>query len=73
MLGLSTVVHMMTLPVEFDASFRRALPMLTTLKHLRPGDERHARRILQAAAFTYVAGSLRNLLSVARWWAIMRR
>lgn len=73
MLGLSTAVHLITLPVEFDASFGRALPMLTALKHLHPGDEPHAHRILHAAALTYVAGSLRSLLSVARWWAIIRR
>lgn len=26
---LGTLVHLVTLPVEFDASFRKALPMLT--------------------------------------------
>lgn len=72
-LGLSTVIHLITLPVEFDASFRRALPMLTHLGHLQPGDEPHARRLLKAAAMTYVASSLMGLLNVARWWAVLRR
>ncbi len=72
-LGLSTVVHLITLPVEFDASFRRALPMLTHLGLLQPGDEPHVRRLLKAAAMTYVASSLMGLLNVARWWAVLRR
>ena len=33
----------------------------------------HARRLLRAAAFTYVAASLMSLLNIARWWAILRR
>jgi hypothetical protein len=37
------------------------------------GDELHARKLLTAAAWTYVAGSLMSLLNVARWWAILRR
>ena len=36
-------------------------------------DEPHARRLLRAAALTYVAASLMSLLNVARWWAILRR
>jgi Zn-dependent membrane protease YugP len=40
---------------------------------LQADDRPHARRILRAAAFTYVAASLMSLLNVARWWAILRR
>ncbi len=72
-LGLSVLVHLATLPTEFDASFARALPMLERGGYLRPEDEPHARRLLQAAALTYVAGSLASLLNVARWFAILRR
>ena len=72
-LGAGVLVHMLTLPTEFDASFGRALPMLDKHDVLIPGDEHHARRLLRAAAMTYVSASLMSLLNIARWWAILRR
>lgn len=72
-LGLSTVIHFVTLPMEVDASFGRALPMLEKGGYLKSGDEPHARRLLRAAAMTYVAASLMSLVNIARWWAILRR
>lgn len=72
-LGTSVVVHCLTLPTEFDASFGRALPMLDAQRILKRPDRPHARRLLTAAAFTYVAASLMSLLNVARWIAILRR
>lgn len=72
-LATSTLVHMATLPTEFDASFRRALPLLDEQRVLKRVDRPHARRLLTAAALTYVAASLMSLLNVARWWAILRR
>jgi Zn-dependent membrane protease YugP len=71
-LGTATLVHLVTLPTEVDASFRRALPMLEAEGILIDGDSPHASRILKAAALTYVAASLMSLLNVARWWAILR-
>ncbi len=72
-LGLSTVIHLITLPTEFDASFGRAMPMLVKGDILRPEDRSRARRLLTAAALTYVSASLMSLLNIARWWAILRR
>ena len=72
-MGISTLVHLVTLPVEWDASFRRALPMLQQRNYLSPEDEQGARRILTAAALTYVAASLASLLSLWRWIAFLRR
>ncbi len=72
-LGSSTVVHLVTLPTELDASFVRALPILHQGDYLKQADRPHARRILTAAALTYVSASLMSLLNVARWWAILRR
>ena len=69
----STLVHAVTLPTELDASFGRALPLLDRHGILRSADRPHARRLLKAAAMTYVAASLMSLLNVARWWAILRR
>lgn len=72
-LGSTTLVHLVTLPTEFDASFGRALPILDRDHILKPVDRPHARRLLMAAAFTYVAASLMSLLNIARWWALLRR
>ena len=72
-LATSTLVHFATLPTEFDASFGRALPMLDKYDILKKVDRPHARRLLTAAALTYVAASLMSLLNIARWWAILRR
>jgi len=72
-LGTATVLHLVTLPMEMHASFARALPMLEHGKYLIQGDEPHARKILRAAAWTYVSASLMTLLNIGRWWAILRR
>jgi Zn-dependent membrane protease YugP len=69
----ATLVHLVTLPVEFDASFGKALPILRAGEYIRSGDEPAVRRILRAAALTYVAGSLASLLNLARWIAFLRR
>ena len=72
-LATSALVHFVTLPTEFDASFARALPMLDRHGILKSADRPHARRLLTAAALTYVAASLMSILNIARWWAILRR
>ena len=72
-LGLATLVHLVTLPVELDASFRRALPILETGRYIPEQDLPAARQILRAAALTYAAGSLMSLLNLGRWIAILRR
>jgi len=72
-LGSAVVIHILTLPTEFDASFGRALPLLEEQDVLYTSDQRHARRLLNAAAMTYVSGALMSLLNVARWLAILRR
>jgi hypothetical protein len=56
-LGLTLVMHAYTLPVEFDASFRRALPVLKAGRYIPDRDLPAARQILRAAAFTYVAAA----------------
>ena len=72
-LGSAVLVHMLTLPTEFDASFNRALPMLEDQGVLFEADAPHARKLLKAAAMTYVSASLMSLLNIARWFAILRR
>jgi uncharacterized protein len=72
LLGIRVVVHATTLPVEFDASFGKALPVLLRGRYLAAGDLPAARSVLQAAAYTYVAAALATLLDVARWFRILR-
>lgn len=64
------VIHIFTLPTEFDASFKRALPVLE--QHLPAEDMPGARSVLKAAAFTYVAGALVSLINIGRWLRILR-
>jgi Zn-dependent membrane protease YugP len=72
-MALSTLVHLLTLPVEFDASYGKALPLLQKGDYLHDGDLKHAEKILKAAALTYVAASLTSLLNLGRWIAVLRR
>ena len=72
-LGLPIVVHLLTLPTEFNASFKRALPLLVNGPYIPPEDIPAARRILMACALTYVANALVGLLNVWRWIRILRR
>jgi len=72
-MAFSTIVHLVTLPVEWDASFGRALPLIQAGRYLNQQDEKAARRILQACALTYFASSLASLLSVWRWLRMWRR
>jgi hypothetical protein len=71
-LGLALVMHAYTLPVEYDASFRRALPLLEAGRYIPEADMPAARQILRAAAFTYVAAAGMSLLDVARWFRVLR-
>jgi len=72
LLALHVVVHLVTLPVEFDASFSKALPALERGRYLAAPDLPAARSVLTAAAWTYVAAALATLLNVARWFRFLR-
>ncbi len=72
-LASTVLIHAVTLPTEFDASFNRALPILDKFGILKKVDRPHAHRLLTAAALTYVSASLMSLLNIARWFAILRR
>lgn len=70
---LPVILHLVTLPVEWDASFRRALPILIHGRYIPESAVPIARRILTAAALTYVAASLASLLNFYRWIVFLRR
>jgi Zn-dependent membrane protease YugP len=71
-LGSTIFMHAVTLPVEFDASFRRALPLLKAGNYISARDMQSARQLLRAAAFTYVAAAAVSLLDVMRWIRVLK-
>ena len=68
----STVFALVTLPVEFNAS-NRAVAMLTEGGYVNGEEERGVRKVLQAAALTYVASAVTSLLSLLRLVLIANR
>ncbi|MDD7805831.1 MAG: zinc metallopeptidase [Endozoicomonas sp. (ex Botrylloides leachii)] len=65
-------VQCINLPIEFDASFNKALPILAD-GYLSEEDVYAAQKVLKAAALTYVASALACLLNIGRWIMIFRR
>ena len=61
----SVLFQIVTLPVEFNAS-HRALIMLRDGHMLDDGELVHTRKVLVAAALTYVAGALSAILQLLR-------
>ncbi|WP_419913365.1 zinc metallopeptidase [Hoeflea sp.] len=69
LIGLVRVAaHLVMLPVEHDASFKRALPIIAGGKYLPDDDLPAVRSVLKAAAYTYVAASLMHM-----WTPLMAR
>jgi Zn-dependent membrane protease YugP len=66
------VFQLVTLPVEFDAS-RRAMAQISHLGLVSTGESQGARKVLTAAAMTYVAGALAALSQLAYWLLVLRR
>ena len=68
---VGVLIHLITLNVEIDASFNRAMPIL---KEKIP-EEYHAQcnNVLKAAAFTYVIGALTSFLSLRYIWLLLSR
>ncbi|MGI9273873.1 MAG: zinc metallopeptidase [Endozoicomonas sp.] len=65
-------VQFVNLPVELDASFKKAMPILAE-GYVPDKDLLAAQKVLKAAALTYVAATLASLLNLGRWLAILRR
>lgn len=63
---------LVTLPVEFDAS-RRAVAMLNGAGFLTQEEEAGVKKVLSAAALTYVASFVSALLQLLRLVAILNR
>ena len=70
-LAVRVLVHLVTLPVEYDASYGKALPILRDGGYLSDEDLAPARSVLKAAALTYVAAALMSLVDLVRWARIL--
>lgn len=69
LLGLSVLLNLVTLPVEFDAS-RRAMKELRENFNLSEEELYGVRKMLTAAALTYVAGLAVSILYLLRFLLI---
>ena len=65
-------IHGVTLPVEWDASFNRALPLIVAGQYVAPSEVRAVRQVLRAAAITYIAAAAMDVINVARWLLLAR-
>ena len=68
---IGIIVHLITLEVELDASFNKALPIL--IEKVPPEYHDSCKSILRAAAFTYVIGVVRNFVSLRFIWMMLSR
>ena len=69
----NTLVHIITLPVEWDASFHKALPILVQGQYIEDKDIQAVKRILRACAFTYLAAAVISLLNLTNLLRTIRR
>ena len=65
MFSLAVLFQLVTLPVEFNAS-SRALKLLESEGYLYGDENRQARKVLTAAAMTYVAAAATAILQLVR-------
>ncbi len=70
---VSVLMYVVVLPEEFDASFNKALPILVEGDYIEPDQVQPVRQVLRAAAMTYVAGAMADILNLGRWLAILLR
>lgn len=68
----SVLIQLIILPLEWDASFNKALPILIEGEYIAPEHYPAVKSVLRAAAFTYVAATLADLVRLGRWIAILR-
>ena len=68
---LGVFIHLITLDVEVDASFKRAMPILE--EKIPTEYHSQCKNVLQAAAYTYVIGALTSFLSLRYVWLLLTR
>jgi len=70
--AVAVAFSILTLPVEFNAS-SRAMQLLEGSGTMTQGELEGARKVLNAAAMTYVAAALASVLTLLRLVLISRR
>lgn len=70
--SVAVVVQMVTLPVEFNAS-DRAIDILGNAGILYPDELKGAKKVLFAAAMTYVASMANSMFQLLRWVMLVNR
>jgi uncharacterized protein len=65
LMAAGVVFQLITLPVEFNAS-SRAMNQIVSLGLIRNEEERHAKKVLNAAAMTYVAAAAVAVIELLR-------
>lgn len=70
---IGALAYLIVLPEEWDASFNKALPLLNDGQYVNEQDMRVVRQVLKAAALTYFAGALAEILNIGRWLLVLRR
>lgn len=65
-MSAAVLFQLVTLPVEFDAS-NRAMAQLVSSGIIRNNEERETRKVLNAAAMTYVAAALTAVMELVRF------
>lgn len=67
------MAYAIVLPEEWDASFGKALPVLAEGNYVSDEDLPGVHQVLRAAALTYTATALAEVVNIARWALILRR
>ncbi|MFT5083583.1 MAG: Zn-dependent membrane protease YugP [Lentisphaeria bacterium] len=70
---LGSVLYLIVLPEEWDASFGKALPILIEGEYIGAAQVPPVKRVLKAAALTYFAAALADILNIGRWLLLLRR
>ena len=67
------LAYLIVLPEEWDASFAKAMPILREGEYVDEADLPAVSAVLKAAAWTYFARALADLVNIGRWALILRR
>lgn len=67
----SVLMYFAILPEEYDASFNKALPILQE-GYLAESQMPKAKSVLKAAAYTYVAAAIADVVSLWRWFRVLK-
>jgi len=70
---IGALAYLIILPEEWDASFNKALPILTQGDYINDQQQGAVREVLRAAALTYFAAALANVFNIGRWLMVLRR